>query len=491
MTQRYVLLPRTGLIATEGSAARHLNALNRAYEREAGGAVEIDGVVVRVDDAQPDGPALVSMSEQDAQRLEDNEPELRALPDVVYPHPRHLALSEAAAIRGGDAEAFGAGEPIEVVEITITCIDAQSRTPLLDVQVVAYVDLPARLGAEAQTDATGRAVLVLPAGRVIERLCVYTAATHWGCCHDGLALADHVVPIEAVDASAGNVLQHYYPASEAEARFDRRTGVIVGVIDSGVGPHDGLAAEGFCTVTGLPADDYADVSGHGTHVAGVIGAPGALAPGVVLKSYRVFPDKHSGATSYAILKALMFAVRDRCDIVNLSLGGGTADPIVAEAIIDARQNGVLIVAATGNDGQEIVRHPAAYEGVVAVGAFGRRGTFPATSSASGDIRDEPVGDDAAEFMASFSNTGARVDLIAPGVGVLSTLPDNGYGALSGTSMAAPVVAGVAACLLSRDRELFAAPRNFARSEALKRKLLASGVSHGFGERYEGRGRPQA
>lgn len=486
MTQRYVLLPRTGLIATGGDAARHLDALNRAYEREAGGEHEIDGVLVRVDEAQPAGPALVGMSERDAQRLKDSAPDLRVLREVTHPHPRPLA------VRAPLAMAIGAVE--ELAEITITCVDADGGTPLQDVQVVAYVDLAAGFGGEARTDADGRAVLRLPAGCVIERLCAYTAATHWGGRYDNLEPVDQTVRIAAVDPSVGDVLQHYYPAGEADKRFDRRTGVIVGVIDTGVGPHDGLAVDGRCTVTGLPMHDYADVSGHGTHVAGLIGARGALtalAPGVVLKAYRVFPDADGGATSYAILKALMMAALDRCDIVNLSLGGGTDDPIVAEAIVDARQNGMLVVAASGNDGATSVRFPAAYEGVVAVAAFGRRGTFPPGSTASGDIRDEPAGDDADEFMAAFSNTGGLVDLIAPGVGVLSTLPGNGYGVLSGTSMAAPIVAGVAACLLSRDRELFAAKRDYARSVALERKLFSSCVPHGFGTLFEGRGRPCA
>lgn len=485
MSQRYLLLPQTGLTSRDGPDAEHLEALNRAYEREAGAPLEIAGVTMQVLDAQQDGPALVSMTAEDAARLARGDSSLRVLPEVVYPHPLPFALKKKLERNARAAS---------VVEITVTCVDAQSDAPLAGLQVVAFNDSAAGAGAEAQTDADGKASLLLPAGLPIERLYVRATSNYWGGCYDAPALSDHRLRIAPVDLAADDVLRHYYPAAEAPIRFDRTTGVIVGVIDTGVGPHDALAVDGVCTVTGLPMHDYADVSAHGTHVAGLIGASGAvtaLAPGVTLKAYRVFPDEANGATNYAIVKALMRAALDRCDVVNLSLGGGPADPVVAEAMSDARNNGMLVVAAAGNDGHPIVSYPAAHPGVIAVAAFGRRGLFPPQSAAAADVRDEPVGSDADEFIARFSNTGSRIDVIAPGVGVVSTLPKQTYGPLSGTSMAAPVVSGVAACLLSRDRALFAAPRDRARSDALAAKLIASCVSHGFGEAFEGKGRPRA
>ncbi|WP_313915155.1 S8 family serine peptidase, partial [Tahibacter sp.] len=269
---------------------------------------------------------------------------------------------------------------------------------------------------------------------------------------------------------------------------------------TGVGPHRDLALhgqqpQGCCTVTGLPSGRFADESGHGTHVAGVIGGNGALkslAPGVTLRAYRVFGEAASGATNYAILKAMMQAARDGCDIINLSIGGGPPDPGVAEAIQDARNHGMLVIIAAGNDGKPFVSFPAAHENAIAVAALGRRGTFPAQSAAATAVRATPASTlDANEFVAAFSNTGERIDVIAPGVGIVSTLPGNRYGALSGTSMAAPVVAGVAACLLSQDRALFAQPRDRARSDALERKLFASCVKRGFGDAFEGKGLPCA
>lgn len=485
MSQRYLLLPQTGLRSQDGPDAEHLSALRRVYEHEAGAPHEIDGVTVRVLDAAHEGPALVAMNTDDAERLARGDSSLRVLPEVIYPHPLPLARRGSLS---RDTRAAAS------VEITITCVDAHTGTPLAGLYVAAVSDGAAGIGAEAQTDAHGKANLLLPAGRPIERLHVRPSPGYWGACHDAPALADHCLRIAPLDLAVDDVLRHYYPPSEAATRFDRTTGVIVGVIDTGVGPHADLTVDGICTVTGLPARDYADVSAHGTHVAGLIGASGAvtaIAPGVALRAYRVFPDALNGATNYAIVKAMMRAAQDRCDIVNLSLGGGPADPVVAEAMSDARNNGMLVVAAAGNDGRPIVSYPAAHPGVIAVAAFGRRGLFPSQSAPAADVRDEPVGSDPDEFVARFSNTGACIAVIAPGVGVVSTLPNGAYGPLSGTSMAAPVVSGVAACLLSRDRELFAAPRNRARSDALAARLLASCVSHGFGAAFEGKGRPRA
>jgi len=494
MTQRYILLPQSGLTSHSGPDAERLNALALAFAYEAGGEKEIDGVLMRVHDANRDGPALVEMSEADAAELTRSGSPVRAVTEHVYPHPQVRTLALAPTPPAGKSGA--------TMSVTITCVDATSGMPLQDADVIAYTDRVARSGDAGRTDAEGKVRLSLPAGRLIERVVVDAGPQFWGACHDGLALQDHILRIAPLDLSADDVLRHYYPAKDAATRFDPTTGVTVGILDTGVGPHRDLVVgdrqpEGCCTVTGMPQGLFLDGSrsGHGTHVAGVIGGTGALtslAPGVKLRAYRVFADTDSGATNYAILKAMMQAARDQCDIINLSIGGGPADPCVAEAIQDARNHGMLVIVAAGNEGKPVVSFPAAHENAIAVAAFGRRGTFPAHSSAAAAIRPEPTSTrDADAFVAAFSNTGKRINVIAPGVGIVSTLPHDRYGALSGTSMAAPVVAGVAACLLSRDRALFAQPRDRARSDALQGKLLASCVKLGFGDAFEGSGRPCA
>lgn len=491
MSQRYILLPQSGLSSASGADAERLNALADAFVREAGSEQMIDGVAMCVHDANYDGPALVEMSEQGAAALRRNGSPVRAVAEYVYPHP-HAVTPQWAPLAA-------VAESAAATPVTITCLDAQSGKPLHDAYVGAYTDLAARRGDAGRTDAAGKVRLRLPAGVRIGRLVVEAGSQFWGGCYDDVALRDHTLHIAPLDLAGGDVLRHYYPAADAAVRFDPTTGVTVGIIDTGVGPHRDLGfgeqqPEGCCTVTGMPPERFADESGHGTHVAGVIGGHGVLtplAPGVKLRAYRVFAKAVTGATNYAILKAMMQAARDGCDIVNLSIGGGPPDPGVAEAIQDARNHGMLVIIAAGNDGNSFVSFPAAHENAIAVAALGRRGTFPAQSTAAAAVRAAPVSTlDADEFVAAFSNTGERINVIAPGVGIVSTLPGHRYGVLNGTSMAAPVVAGVAACLLSRDRALFASPRNRARSDALEKKLLASCVKRGFGDGFEGSGLPR-
>jgi len=136
-----------------------------------------------------------------------------------------------------------------------------------------------------------------------------------------------------------------------------------------------------------------------------------------------------------------------------------------------------------------VSYPAAYAGATAVSALGRIGTFPAGSLEQADVMASPAGSDPDEFIAAFSNVGPQIAVTAPGVGVLSTLPGQGFGPMSGTSMAAPVAAGAAACLLSRDPVIFGMARTRARSDAIERLLLATCVKRGFGAVFEGFGLP--
>jgi subtilisin family serine protease/subtilisin-like proprotein convertase family protein len=244
----------------------------------------------------------------------------------------------------------------------------------------------------------------------------------------------------------------------APAAWDHTTGssnVIVAIIDTGIDYNhqdlqgnlwtnpgnvagDGIGNDyhganftSLTTTTGNVLDD----NGHGSHVAGIIGAVGNNGTGVVGVNWHVqlmalkFLDANgSGYTSGAV-RAIDYAIAHGANIINASWGGGGFDQALSDAIGRARQAGVIFVAAAGNSGSNndtTPFYPAGYnsDNVVTV--------------AASDQNDQP---------ASFSNYGPHsVDLYAPGVGIWSTTPNNTYASYSGTSMATPYVTGALALL---------------------------------------------
>ncbi len=188
--------------------------------------------------------------------------------------------------------------------------------------------------------------------------------------------------------------------------------------------------------------DTSDNNGHGTHVAGIIGAVGNNKLGtagtnwnVSLMTLKVF--NHSNYTTDSeIIEGVYYAILKGAHILNASLGGPGASKALAAAISDAGDAGMLVVAAAGNGGDDEIGdnndffpdYPSSYDfpNIISVGA----------SDLSG-------------YRAKFSNFGiASVDLVAPGTDIISTYTNNQYASISGTSQAAPIVAGVAALFKS-------------------------------------------
>lgn len=489
MTGRYVLLPTHGVRARDQrwfSTLASIPLISSLQDPVTVALGTAPGEEVRViDTTHEDGPKLVELSDEAAAALNAPGSGVRAVPEITYgvPDPRPQPL-------GGATAALAAA----TTTVQVTCTDANSGQPVPDVHVVAFTDFTNRTGDGGDTDAAGTVTLQL-AGAAVERLYAYAPAGHWGAFRTALGGAVPIsVPLQPVDLTFVDGVRSYYGSSQ----FDTSTGVTVGVLDTGVGPHRDLnIAGGVNTVTGEPATDYADVQIHGTHVAGLIGSRGApptglrgVAPDVRIRVYRVFGRGGQSATNYAILKALIRAADDMCDIVNVSVGGGPYDQIVEEAIRDARDQGMLTVMAAGNDRRGVVSYPAAYQFATPVTALGREGTYPVGSVEEGSILRPPSSTvDAKEFMADFTSIGQQVFATGPGVGILSTLPNNLFGAMSGTSMAAPVVAGAAACLLSRDPTVFGMSRDRARGDAIEALLARTCTPRGFGSIYEGRGLP--
>lgn len=491
LRNRYVLLPEAGALAPQGPQAQLLSSLPDVRSTEEPAAAPLAGAegqeVQFVDSVREDGPRLVEASAGVAEAVNGSDTPLRMLPEVEYPDPNPPLRAFADAAPSSSAQG-GA-----LITLTISCTDAKSGDPVAGAHVVAFTEFARKVGAEGTTDATGSVKLVL-GDTTVERLYVYPPLSgYWGAFQEGVGAGHRTVPLTPIDLSFVDSVRHHYGSS----KFNPETGVQVGVIDTGAGPHGDLnLVSGVNTVTGEPRQEAKDAHGHGTHVSGLVGSNGSppsgirgLAPGVPLRAYRVFPAGKGGATNYSILKAMILAAGDGCDIVNLSLGGGPADPVVEEAVADARGSGMLVMVAAGNGGRSAVSFPAAYPLATAVSALGREGTFPPGSLAQGDVLRPPSGTDPAEFIASFSNIGPQIATTAPGVGAISTIPDDRFGTMSGTSMASPVASGAVACLLSNNPDVFGMERDAARSEAIATLLSTNCAALKFGPNFEGAGMP--
>ncbi|MCP4900759.1 MAG: S8 family serine peptidase [bacterium] len=484
MKQKYILVPRKGLKAQDPESMSALTALPPVRSTSAAADASLQlaaakSVPVRVlDTVAEDGPKLVEIDQETAAQINAPGSNLRAEPIVYYdlpdPQPRFSSLATPAA----------------PIAITVSCLDANSSTPVADADVYAFTDFDTRTGDHGKTDVNGEVSLQL-SGNTIERLYAFADDGYWDMLlHTQSLVPSPVVKMQPIDLTFQDSVRRMYGGSS----LTDATGVVVGVVDTGVGPHPDLnVVGGRNTVTGEIATDFSDWDKHGTHVAGLVGANGGLrgvAPGVPIKGYRVFGNGVNGASNYAIMKALIFAAADGCDIVNLSLGGGPHNVIMEEAIEDAVTQGMLVVIAAGNDGRKPVNYPAAYASAMPVSAMGVETDLPADVLARESALRPPVSTaDPNEFIADFSNVGPQIALTGLGVGVLSTLPGGSYGPMSGTSMAAPVVAGCVASLLSHDTSIHGLPRDKTRATAIRNLVQMNSTTRGFGMSYEGYGLP--
>jgi subtilisin family serine protease len=355
--------------------------------------------------------------------------------------------------------------------------------------VVGFTDFEARAGADGKTNTSGIVVLKLAMGtKKLERLYVYPPNTYWPLMKKNLVVSAAMkVELSTIDSFRSDSLRHFYGGIS-----DKPIGgsIKVGVIDTGVGPHHAInVVGGECTVEGEDQGDTNDYDGHGTHVSGIISSFGKNAagnPAIEICIYRVFPKKGGGASNYSIVKAIDRAVGNGCLLINMSLGGGDPDDATKDAITDAHAKGVICFVATGNDDRATVCFPANFSTSLAVGAMGRKGTFPANAEANDSVK-APYGKDKKNFVASFSNIGPEVDFVGTGVGIVSCAPNNGYAVMSGTSMACPAATGIAGRLLVDEGQIIRMPADSNRSNAMIKFLGTKAKEMGFGKIYEGGG----
>ena len=204
----------------------------------------------------------------------------------------------------------------------------------------------------------------------------------------------------------------------------------VAVFDTGVSRHEDLKIKNGISFVDY-TKKYDDDNGHGTHVAGTIAATDnkvgivGVAPEVDVYAVKVL-DKNGNGNYSDIIAGIEWAIDNNMDIINMSFGGCIYSRALHEAIQQAVNAGIVIVAAAGNKTYGLM-YPAMYPEVVAVGAI-----------------DENL------QIATFSSRGPELDIVAPGVSILSTMNDGKYSVASGTSMAAPHVSGAFAGLKSKN-----------------------------------------
>jgi subtilisin family serine protease len=251
---------------------------------------------------------------------------------------------------------------------------------------------------------------------------------------------DYVVTAQMTPDDPYYQYQWGLPAVNAPAAWETVTGssdVTIAVLDTGIdASHPDFAGRivaGYDFVNGdaNPDDDH----GHGTTVAGIAGANGNNSLGVAGVDWqaRLMPVKVLSASGSGYLsdvaQGIVWATDHGAQVINMSLSGSSGSSVLAQAVDYAYGRGTTLVAGSGNNGTDTIGYPAVYPKVIAVGALNK------------------------ELLATFSNYGSGLSLVAPGYGIYTTLRGGGYVKTSGTSMSTPFVAGLAAVMYGHDPSL--------------------------------------
>jgi thermitase len=238
-------------------------------------------------------------------------------------------------------------------------------------------------------------------------------------------------------------------ASEVDG--NRRDDDDNGCVDDAHGCSFATSTSPGCRYSEPPNNDIADDTGHGTFAAGIVAGQNdnrlgitGTAPGVKVMPVKVLDCTGAGSTA-AAAAGVMYAARMGADVINISFGGDSESTTMKNALTEARDTyGVVIVASAGNTSASRATFPARLDTVIAVSASDRRNP---------------------DAKASFSNWGPEVDVTAPGVDIVSTIPSDlcgemfsclsgqPYSSASGTSFSAALVSGAAALIISQNATL--------------------------------------
>ncbi|MBO4620550.1 MAG: S8 family serine peptidase [Victivallales bacterium] len=204
---------------------------------------------------------------------------------------------------------------------------------------------------------------------------------------------------------------------------ERGHGITIALLDTALFDHPALKNAKVTSVSHQDSQDEA-IATHGTAVASILTGETGISNAELL-AYNVLDTEAGNGSAFDLAAAIVDAVDRGAALISMSLGTYDDSGVLHDAVNYALANNVLLVAAAGNNGVEDVCYPAAYEGVLAVGAI-----------------------DADGNVSGFSNYGEGLALVAPGVGLQVAAPNDEYGYFSGTSAAVPCVTAVLANYLS-------------------------------------------
>lgn len=419
--------------------------------------------------------------------IEANEDEIR---DLAAKNP-HLIFEEDQPLdmfpMPGLPDVVSAGER-HSREVIVK--DANDGSPLEDVTIYGIGSGPAY---KAVTDAKGKATLSTNEAE-LTRVIASPRRNYWSRVVQNINMNDKSVleiNLKPLLVTGAYSWGHQLMGFGAVNRYWTGQTVKIGIIDSGIVSdlEDVRPLGGYNTLDGEdPTAWNIDDEGHGTFCAGVVAAQknavGVLggAPNAEVYSIKVFP----GGYASDLVEAVEWCIKNRMDVINMSLGMQTASQSLANALRDAYERGITCIAAAGNDSTRVA-YPAAFPTVIGIGAIGRFGTFPEDSAHALKVGNETDWRKQL-FSASFTNFGPEINVCAPGVAILSTMP-NGYVCWDGTSFSSPLVAALAALVLEACPVIRTG--NSGQPEYLRSIIQSSAINLGLSRSVQGSGLPLA
>jgi subtilisin len=444
---------------------------------------------------------VAAMDEGKAQRLRAGAP-----PDLIIERDSVLSCADYLPISARAAQ-IGMLLPLRSVAIDVTIrVVGERDQPLSGATVVIE---GGGLPAQALTDETGSARITYFGGSLdeIQTLFIRAAANHW----------DRVLPAPRLSSGINTVklrpLSEFYPSfpgtrllgwgqrlmgiDPTKGRFTG-AGVRIGIIDSGCDtthPQLRHVSHGKdLTAGGTHTSWIEDSASQGTHCAGIINASGSeqgimgCAPQAELHVFKVIPE---GRVS-DLLVALDECIERELDIIQISVVTEGFSELVSQKLREARQKGIVCIAAAGTAGGSLAFPANLPREVMAVAAIGKLKEFPADSSHVLNVIPHLLGSEEL-FTARFSGSGPQITVGAPGIAIVSAVPGGGYLAADGTPAAAAHVTGFAALVLAHhplfQQDGMFAERTEQRVQALVELLQASAVAHFLSPQHVGAGVP--